>query len=95
MRSSLNRFNLDTKTGRVYNALVNEGQVLTAAQITKHFGVKNPTATISDIRRRGYAIHANYRRAGNHVDVTEYTFGRPDRELIALGYKARALGITL
>ena len=95
MRYSLNHFNLETKTGRVYNALVNEGRTLTASQITKHFGVRNPTATISDIRRRGYAIHTNHYKAGNNVHVTEYRFGRPDRELVALGYKARSRGMGI
>jgi hypothetical protein len=33
--------------------------------------------------------------AGNGVTVTEYEMGNPSREIVALGYKAKALGITL
>ena len=65
------------------------------AQIAKRFGIKNPTATISVIRSRGYAVYANQRRAGNNVDVTEYRHGEASRKITALGYKALSLGITL
>jgi phage regulator Rha-like protein len=33
--------------------------------------------------------------AGNGVKVTEYELGKPSREIVALGYKAKAMGITL
>jgi hypothetical protein len=29
------------------------------------------------------------------VKVTEYELGKPSREIVALGYKAKAMGITL
>ena len=91
----IKNFDLKTKQGKLFNALVREGETLSAAQISKRFGIKNPTATISDIRARGYAIYANTRKAGNGVSVTEYELGKPSREIVALGYKAKALGITL
>ena len=69
--STLKKFNLETKQGKLFKALVPDREVLTPAQITKRFGIKNPTATISDIRQRGYAIYANSRVAGNHATVTE------------------------
>ena len=47
------------------------------------------------IRKNGYAIYANSRTAGNGVTVTEYVMGKPSREIVALGYKAKAMGITL
>jgi hypothetical protein len=91
----IRNFDLDTKQGRLFRALVLEGETLTPAQISKRFGIKNPTATISDIRDRGYAIYANERVAGNNVKVTEYRHGNASRKMVALAYKAQRLGITV
>lgn len=48
-----------SKRARVLVAL-NKGQKLTAKQISSRFGVANPSATISDLRRRD----------GQHVVIT-------------------------
>lgn len=87
-------FNPETKTFKVFNALY-QGQKLTASDARKRFGVKNLAAEASRIRQSGYAVYANSRKAGNGVTVTEYTLGRPSREIIALGYKAKAMGLSL
>ncbi len=92
---SIRNFDLKTKQGKLFKALVLEGETLTASQISKRFGIKNPTATISDIRQRGYAIYANSRTAGNHAQVTEYKYGEASRKMVALAYKAQSLGITV
>ena len=84
----------ETKTYKVFNALYN-GETLTSSQAEKRFGVKNLSAEASRIRANGYAVYANTRKAGNGVTVTEYEMGNPSREIVALGYKAKALGITL
>jgi len=84
----------DTKTYKVFNALYN-GDTLTASDAQKRFGVKNLSAEASRIRANGYAVYSNTRKAGNGVSVTEYVMGKPSREIVALGYKAKALGITL
>ena len=84
----------DTKTFKVFTAL-QKGEKLTAAEASKRFGVKNLAAEASRIRQHGYAVYANSRKAGNGVTVTEYELGRPSREIVALGYKAQSLGITL
>jgi helix-turn-helix protein len=84
----------ETKTFKVFNALVN-GDKITASEAAKRFGVKNLAAEASRIRAHGYAVYANSRKAGNGVTVTEYELGRPSREIVALGYKARAAGMTL
>ena len=90
----MKRFNPETKTFKVFQALYN-GEKLTPAQITKRFGVKNTSATISTIRQHGYAVYGNQRKASNGITVTEYELGKPSREIVALGYKAKAMGITL
>lgn len=84
----------DTKTFKVFNALYN-GEKLTQSQAEKRFGVGNLAAEASRIRQNGYAVYANSRTAGNGVTVTEYAMGKPSREIVALGYKAKAMGITL
>jgi hypothetical protein len=87
-------FNPETKTYKLFNALYN-GDKVTAAQAEKRFGIKNIAAEASRIRANGYAVYANTRTAGNGVTVTEYEMGKPSREIVALGYKAKSLGITL
>jgi hypothetical protein len=89
----MKRISKDTKTFKVFNALYN-GAALTAAQ-AKKMGVGNLAAEASRIRQSGYAVYTNSRTAGNGVTVTEYVMGKPSREIVALGYKAKALGITL
>ena len=84
----------ETKTYKLFNALYN-GEKVTQSEAPKRFGIKNISAEASRIRANGYAIYANTRKAGNGVTVTEYEMGNPSREIVALGYKAKALGITL
>jgi hypothetical protein len=90
----MKRINLETKTGKVFTAL-QAGQKLTASEAKKRFGVGNLSAEASRIRAAGYAVYANSRTAGNGVTVTEYELGRPSRQIVALGYKAMSMGITL
>ena len=90
----MKRINLETKTGKIFAAL-QAGQKLTQSQAEKRFGVKNLSAEASRIRQAGYAVYANSRKAGNGVTVTEYELGSPSRRIVALGYKAAAMGITL
>jgi len=90
----MKRFNENTKTFKVFNALYN-GATLTASKAKHDLGVGNLAAEASRIRAAGYAVYSNSRTAGNGVTVTEYVMGKPSREIVALGYKAKALGITL
>jgi hypothetical protein len=90
----MKRINLETKTGKVFAAL-QAGQKLTASEAKKRFGVGNLSAEASRIRQAGYAVYANSRVAGNNVTVTEYELGRPSREIVALGYLAKSLGMSL
>lgn len=90
----MKRFNKETKTFKIFNALYN-GETLTQSQAEKRFGVKNLSAEASRIRAAGYAVYANSRKAGNGVQVTEYQMGQPSREIVALGYKAKAAGMTV
>jgi hypothetical protein len=90
----MKRINLETKTGKVFTAL-QAGQKLTASEAKKRFGIGNLSAEASRIRQAGYAVYANSRKAGNGVTVTEYELGRPSREIVALGYLAKSMGMSL
>lgn len=87
-------FDLTTKTGKAFKALVLEGETLTQAQAAKRFGIGNLSAEASRIRRAGYAIYADSRVAGNGVKVTEYRAGTPSRKVVAAGYRALAMGLV-
>jgi len=92
--TKMKRFNPETKTFKVFTALYN-GKALTPSQAKHDLGVGNLAAEVSRIRQNGYAVYSNTRKAGNGVQVTEYVMGKPSREIVALGYKAKAMGITL
>ena len=87
------KINEGTKTYKLFTAL-KSGDKVTASQAEKRFGIKNISADVSRIRAAGFAIYANTRTAGNHVQVTEYEMGQPSRKLIAAGYRAMALGLV-
>ena len=86
--------NKETKTYKLFNALYN-GEKVTAAQAEKRFGIKNIAAEASRIRQSGYAVYSNSRKANNGVTVTEYVLGKPSREIVALGYMAKKLGMAV
>jgi len=87
-------FDLKTKQGKLFRALVIDGESLSASQIQKRFSIKNPRATVSEIRYAGFPIYANTRKAGNGVRVTEYRHGKASRKIVAAGYKAIAMGLV-
>ena len=87
-------FNLETKTGKAFKALVLEGKSLTSAEAKSRYGIGNLSAEATRIRQAGFAIYANSRKAGNGVRVTEYSFGKPSRKVIAAGYRALAAGLV-
>lgn len=84
----------ETKTYKLLTAFKN-GDFVTPAQAEKRFGIKNIRAEASRLRQHGHAIYVRNRTADNGVKVAEYHLDRPSREIVALGYKARQMGITL
>lgn len=80
---------IETKQARVLMAL-QKGEQLTAKQIASRFGVKNPTATVSDLRFAGFAIYANSHKDTKGRVTTKYRLGNPSRAVIAAGYRALA-----
>lgn len=83
-----------TKQTALLKALQN-GEQLTAKQITSRFGIANPTATVSDLRiRGGFAVYANKRTNSRGETFTKYRLGTPSRAVVAAGYKAMAMGLA-
>jgi predicted ArsR family transcriptional regulator len=82
----------ESKQSRVLEAL-RKGEELTAKQIASRFGVKNPTATVSDLRFAGFAIYANQHKDTKGRVTTKYRLGNPSRAVIAAGYRALAQAV--
>ncbi len=90
----LTRFNENSKTFKLFQGL-HEGQELTEAQITQRFGLKNPRASVSDIRFAGFAVYANQHTDTKGRVTTKYRMGKPSRKVVAAGYRALASGMEV
>lgn len=82
-----------TKSGKLLAAF-QAGEALTEAQIRARFDIKNPRATVSDIRFNGFAIYANQHKDTKGRVTTKYRMGKPSRAVVAAGYKALAMGLV-
>jgi hypothetical protein len=80
-------------TEKLYNALVRNGEELTAKQIAARYNIANPHDAVYDLRQNGYAIYLNECEDTNGRVTRKYRAGIPSRELIAAGYRALAAGI--
>lgn len=79
-----------SKSYRLFQAL-KSGEQLTEAQIAQRFGLKNPTATISNLRLNyGFSIYANECFDTKGRRTVKYVLGRPSRRVVAAGYRALA-----
>ncbi len=56
--------------------------------------LKNPRATVSDIRYAGFAVYANQHKDTKGRVTTKYRLGKPSRKIVAAGYKAIAMGLV-
>ena len=61
---------------------------LTANQMRSKFGVKNPSAMVDTLRKKGYAIYLNSKKAANGTKVSFYRLGKPTRAMVAAGIMA-------
>ena len=82
-----------TKVEKVFEALVNRGEQLTANQIKTRYGIANPHDAVYQIRQNGYAIYLNNSKNSKGETVSRYRYGKPSRELVAAGYRALAAGV--
>ena len=87
-------FNPETKTYKLFKKL-KDGKTVSEAYARNKLDIQNLSAEVSRVRAGGYAVYRSTRVAANNTKVVEYTMGKPSRELVALGYKAKSLGIAL
>ena len=86
------RFNPESKSFKLFQAL-RKGEALTEAQIAQRFGLKNPSASVSEIRFKGFAIYANEHYDTKGRRTVKYALGKPSRKVVAAGYRALAAGM--
>lgn len=82
------------KIDRVFEALVLNGEELTAKQISARYNVVNPHDVVYQLRMEGYPIYCNERKDSKGRVTNKYRFGTPSRKVIAAGYKALAAGLV-
>jgi hypothetical protein len=90
----MKKFNKETKTYRLFQVL-QSGERVTPSVAKNRLGIKNLSAEVSRVREHGFAVYRKSYKAGNGVQTTFYVLGTPSQEIVALGYKAKRLGITL
>ena len=73
---------MTNKTAALVEAF-KSGKELTADQIASKYGLVNPTASVTALRKAGYPIYLNTRKG-----VSKYRLGTPTRKMIAAGYAA-------
>lgn len=83
-----------TAIDRVYEALVINGEQLTAKQIANRYNLANPYDTVYTLRQEGYPIYLDQRTNAKGRVTNKYRFGAPTRDLIAAGYRAKASGFV-
>jgi hypothetical protein len=94
MKGKKMRFNTESKSFKLFQAL-EKGESLTGAQISQRFGIKNPRATVSDLRlNHGIAVYANESVDSKGRKTTKYRVGTPTRRVVAAGYRALAMGLV-
>lgn len=79
---------------KVFQAIVENGESLTAKQIAARFNVANPYDTVYTLRMEGFPINCNKYTDTKGRVTFKYTYGQAPREVIAAGYKAIAMGLV-
>jgi hypothetical protein len=69
----------------VLNALQN-GEELTAAQISARFNAGNPHEVVRKLREKGHAIYLNARTNSKGEVTQKYRLGTPSRAMVAAAY---------
>ena len=90
----MKKLNPNTKLHQVFATLAS-GTALTQDQARSRLGVANLRAEATRLRQAGYAVNTTRKLDEHNRPVTEYRLGRPSREIVALGYRARALGLSI
>ena len=84
----------NTKVSKVYEALVVNGEELTAKQLAARYRIANPHDAVYQLRQEGFSIYCNEHADSKGRVTNKYRFGTPSRKVIAAGYKAIAMGLV-
>ena len=68
-----------------YLSKIDGYNTLTAKKMQTLFGVKNPSATINELRNEGHAIYLNSRKTSSGEKVSFYRLGTPTKRMVAAG----------
>jgi hypothetical protein len=71
-----------TKAQRLLSFL-SAGSTATPSQIKGMFGIANPSATVTQLRKEGHCIYANSAKLKNGTAVTKYRLGTPSKAMVA------------
>lgn len=60
------------------------GNTFTAKQISASFGLKDPVASIRNLRDQGHCIYGNSSKLYDGTETIKYRLGKPTRSMVAL-----------
>jgi predicted transcriptional regulator len=69
-----------------------QGNSLTAKQISSMFGLKDPAASVRNLREQGHCIYANSVKLHDGTESTKYRLGKPTRRMVALAARIAGAG---
>lgn len=76
-----------TKAERLLSFL-QSGSTATPNQIKGMFGIANPSAVVSQLRKEGHCIYANPSKLKDGSAVTKYRLGTPSKAMVATAVAA-------
>lgn len=83
-----------SKIDKVYTALVEDRERLTAKQIAHRFSLANPYDAVYKIRRKGYVVNLDAHTDTKNRVKLKYSFSQNTHAHVALAYKAKAMGLA-
>lgn len=76
-----------SKTAKLESYL-KTGASVTAKQIKSMFKLANPTAAVSELRRKGVCIYSNEATLYTGAKTTKYRVGTPSKAMVAAAFQA-------
>lgn len=71
-------------------AALKSGNTFTAKQISASFGLKDPVASVRNLRDQGHCIYGNEATLHDGTKTTKYRLGTPTKSMVALA--SRVIG---
>lgn len=74
-------------------AAFQSGKQFTAKQIAASFGLKDPAASIRNLREQGHCIYANEVKLYDGTSAIRYRLGTPSRRMVAIAARLVGAGV--